>query len=83
MFHELRAYLFCCPPTAIDSFDFFNILELVDSPLRAAIFQRLHVAQPLAGLLLWTEMRMNAPNPKSTLFLFRIAAYRRVTMLEC
>src|SRR5258708_64465 len=30
MFHELRGYLFCCPPTAIDSFDSFNIVELVD-----------------------------------------------------
>jgi hypothetical protein len=36
MFHELCGYLFCCPPTAIDNFDSFNILELVDFLLTAA-----------------------------------------------
>jgi hypothetical protein len=43
MFHEVLGYLFCCPPTAIDSFDSFNILELVDFLLTASIFQHLPV----------------------------------------
>ena len=52
MFHELHGYLFCRPPTAIASFDSFNIFELVDSLLTVAIFQHLRVARPLARLLL-------------------------------
>jgi hypothetical protein len=43
MFHGLRGYLFCCLPTAIDSFDNFNIFELVDFPLTVPIFQHLRV----------------------------------------
>jgi hypothetical protein len=43
---ELRGYLFCFPPTAIDSFDSFNIFELADFLLTAAIFQHLPVARP-------------------------------------
>jgi hypothetical protein len=53
----LRGYLCCCPPTAIDSFNSFNILELVDFLLTAAISEHLGVARPLARLLHWTEMR--------------------------
>jgi hypothetical protein len=38
MFYELRGYLLCCPPTAIDSFDSFHIFELVDFLRTVAIF---------------------------------------------
>jgi 5,10-methylene-tetrahydrofolate dehydrogenase/methenyl tetrahydrofolate cyclohydrolase len=50
MFQRLRGCPFYCPPTAIDSFDSFNILELVDFLLTVAIFQHLCVARPLARM---------------------------------
>jgi hypothetical protein len=51
MFHVLRRYLVSIASNTIDSFDPFNISELIDFPLTPAPFDHLRVPQRLARLL--------------------------------
>src|SRR6266478_850345 len=57
MFHVLCGYLFRMASNGIDSFDPFNIFELIDFLLTPALFYHLRVPRRLAWLLPWREMR--------------------------
>src|SRR6266481_5221989 len=57
MFHVLCGYLFSMASNTIDSFDPFNIFELIDFLLTPCFFHHLRVPRRLAWLLPWREMQ--------------------------
>ena len=61
MFHVLCGYLFSIASNTIDSFDPFNIFELIDLLLTPALFHHLRVPRRLAWLLPWRDavLRIN------------------------
>jgi hypothetical protein len=61
MFHVLCGYLFSMASNTIDSFDPFNIFELIDFLLTPALFHHLRVPRRLARRLLYREVRCFEP----------------------
>src|SRR5258708_23539782 len=57
MFHILCSYLFSMASNTIDSFDPFNIFELIDFLLTPCFFHHLRAPRRLAWLLPWREMQ--------------------------
>jgi hypothetical protein len=57
MFHILCGYVFGIASNTINSFDPFNIFELIDVLLTPALFHHLRVPRRLARLLPYREVR--------------------------